>query len=88
MKNNEIEIILYTLLTLYCRLYYACSHIFFIFKKADAGNKVVEKISPNEAVGVVCKVDGKYEVVEYSEIGEKNAEMRTKDNSKVNSKKL
>ena len=61
---------------------------FFIFKKADAGNKVVEKISPNEAVGVVCKVDGKYEVVEYSEIGEKNAEMRTKDNSKVNCKKI
>ena len=43
----------------------------------------MEKVFPNEAVGVVCKVDGKYQVVEYSEIGNKNAEMRTKDNSKV-----
>ncbi len=44
----------------------------------------MEKVFPNEAVGVVCKVDGKYQVVEYSEIGNKNAEMRTKDDSKVN----
>ena len=54
-----------------------------LFQEAEAGNKVVEKVFPNEAVGVVCKVDGKYQVVEYSEIGNKNAEMRTKDNKKV-----
>ena len=57
------------------------SQIFF--QEAEAGNKVVEKVFPNEAVGVVCKVDGKYQVVEYSEIGTKNAELRTKDNKKV-----
>ena len=54
-----------------------------LFQEAEAGNKVVEKVFPNEAVGVVCKVDGKYQVVEYSEIGTKNAEMRTKDSKKV-----
>merc|ERR1711994_716563 len=54
-----------------------------IHKDAEAGNKVVEKVLPNESVGVVCKVDGKYQVVEYSEIGNTTAEMRTKDNSKL-----
>jgi len=50
-----------------------------ISKGAECGNKVVPKGFPTEAVGITCKVDGKYQVVEYSEITSKAAEMRNED---------
>lgn len=47
-----------------------------ITKEADCAAKVVKKVSPSEAVGVCCKVDGIFQVVEYSEITDKTAELR------------
>jgi len=52
---------------------------FCIHKKAEAGNKVVEKELPSESVGVVVKIDGKVQVVEYSEISEENSQRRAPD---------
>jgi len=52
-------------------------------KGAECANKVVRKNFPTEAVGITCKVDGKYQVVEYSEITESSARRSNPDGSLV-----
>ncbi|CAO3634340.1 unnamed protein product [Cunninghamella echinulata] len=52
-----------------------------VAKQTDCGVKVVGKASPEEPVGVVCMRNGKYGVVEYSEISQEMSERRKSDGS-------
>ncbi len=42
---------------------------------------MVKKTLPTEAVGVICKVGDRFQVVEYSEISEQTAHRKKADNT-------
>ncbi|CAH8857087.1 unnamed protein product [Trichobilharzia szidati] len=49
---------------------------FCIENSADCGAEVVQKVDPEEAIGVVGVVNGRYQVLEYSEITPEMASLR------------
>lgn len=49
---------------------------FCIEKEANCAAKVVRKTEPDEKVGVICKVNDRFQVVEYSEISQVTRNLR------------
>ncbi|CAG9813078.1 unnamed protein product [Phaedon cochleariae] len=56
---------------------------YFTKKGADCGAKVIPKKDPHEPVGVVCQVNGRIRVVEYSEITDRTANLRNEEGTLV-----
>lgn len=50
---------------------------------SSCGSKVVRKVSPEEKVGVMCKVNGHPSIIEYYEMSEELANMRREDGELV-----
>ncbi|CAH1963261.1 unnamed protein product [Acanthoscelides obtectus] len=54
-----------------------------ITKNADCGAKVIKKEIPSEPIGVVCEIEGTFQVIEYSEISQETANLRDNDGNLV-----
>jgi len=56
---------------------------FCITKNANCAAKVVKKTEPDEKVGVICKVNDRFQVVEYSEISQVTRNLRNENSDLV-----
>lgn len=56
---------------------------FCMAQGAEVGAKVCPKAGPHEKVGVLCRVGGKFSVVEYSDMDKAAAELRTESGALV-----
>ncbi|KAI7815179.1 UDP-N-acetylhexosamine pyrophosphorylase-like protein [Rhyzopertha dominica] len=54
-----------------------------VHRRAECGAKVVRKNSPSEPLGVICEVDGHFQVVEYSEVTEKTSKLTDSEGNLV-----
>ena len=52
---------------------------FCMHKNANCAAKVVKKVDPDEKVGVICRVNNKFQVCEYSEISQSLRNLRETD---------
>lgn len=80
MKKRGIEYIFYfqvdNVLVKMCDPAFIGYHI---LEQAEMSNKVVRKISPEDKVGIICKIDGKIGVVEYSDLDDEYMYATTPD---------
>ncbi len=52
---------------------------YHIREKAQMSSKVVRKVNPEERVGIICQIDGKTGVVEYSDLDDEHRYARDKN---------
>ncbi|MBD3224617.1 MAG: UDPGP type 1 family protein [Caldithrix sp.] len=82
MKDRGIDYIFYfqvdNVLTRICDPIYLGYHI---DHQAEMSNKVLRKAYPEEKMGVICRINGKIGVVEYSDLSEEDMYARKKDGS-------
>jgi UDP-N-acetylglucosamine/UDP-N-acetylgalactosamine diphosphorylase len=82
MKNKNIETIFYfqvdNVLTKICDPIYVGYHV---LAKSDMSNKVVRKRYPEEKMGILCKIEGKLGLVEYSDLSKQDMYAKKEDGS-------
>jgi UDP-N-acetylglucosamine/UDP-N-acetylgalactosamine diphosphorylase len=54
-----------------------------VIRESELTTKVVAKVSPDERMGVVCSVDGRTEIIEYSDLTPEQCRLKTADGSPI-----